>query len=248
MRICIFCQENASTKEDVWPQWLTKRFPLYNTSRMEAERGGRNLGNWPIKTLKLLPVRCVCAECNNGWMSRLENEVKPVIEAILDDRMNLINSSSQAHIAVWAVKTAMVLEALYPDREWFYTSDQRRGLRILSAIPERTSIWIAKCVDQPNIYSAAKDMRTAPGKNEVHAYVTTMAFGSLAIQVMTMRAHTNLSKGTKIIYDVNEGPREEVLMQVWPIMPNLQQWPPSQGLAGELGLDALTNRFIPMKK
>jgi hypothetical protein len=180
MRVCIFCQERASTKEDVWPQWLTKRFPLSDTSRMEAELGSRNLGNWPNKKPKLLRVGCVCKKCNSGWMSQLEGQVKPVIESILDDRIKVVDISSQALIAVWAVKTAMALEALNPNRKWFYTDDQRRGLRMVSAIPERTSVWIAKCVGQPNIYSAAKDLRTACGQNEIHAYVTTMAFGSLA--------------------------------------------------------------------
>lgn len=171
----------------------------------------------------------------------------PVIESILDERAKAVDVSSQAIIAVWAVKTAMALESTNPKRTWFYTYDQRRELSKVSAIPERTSIWIAKCVDQPNIYSAAHDLRTAPGQNEAHAYVTTMAFGSLALQVVSIRPHTNLSKGAAITYDVSDGPWEEVLIQVWPLL-HLQQWPPSQGLAGELGLEALTNRLSPMKK
>ena len=248
MRVCIFCQGNASTMEDVWPQWLTKRFPLSDASRMEAEIGGRNLGNWRNKTTKLLRVKCVCEKCNSGWMSQLEGQVKPVIESILDDQIKTVDVSSQALIAVWAVKTAMALEASNPQRKWFYSDDQRRELRMVSAIPERTSVWIAKCVNQPNIYSAAKDLWTAPGQNEVHAYVTTMAFDSLAVQVVSIRPYINLLRGTAITYGVSEGPWEKVLMQVWPIMPNSQRWPLIQGLAGDLGLEALTNRLNPVKK
>jgi hypothetical protein len=47
MRMCMFCGDKASTGEDAWPQWLMKRFPVPSTARMYAERGGRNLGNWP---------------------------------------------------------------------------------------------------------------------------------------------------------------------------------------------------------
>jgi len=245
MRQCIFCQERASTKEDVWPLWLTKRFPSFNASGMEAERGGRDLGNWRIKTTKLLPVRCVCAECNNGWMSQLEAQVKPLIESILDDQMRALDISSQAVISVWVVKTAMTLEALYPDRMWFYTNDQRRNLRIGSAIPERTSVWLAKCVDHHNIYSEAKDHWTAPGQNEAHAYATTIAFGSLALQVVSLKPTTNLPKEIEITYDVSKGPWEEVLTQVWPITPYPKHWPSRQGLNGEVGLEALANRLNP---
>jgi len=247
MRRCIFCQERASTKEDVWPQWLTKRFPLSDISYMDAELGGRNLSNWRNKSTKLLQVGCVCEKCNNGWMSRTESKVKPVIESILDNRIKVVNVTSQAHIAVWAIKTAMTLEALNYHREWFYTNDQRRVLRIVSAIPEGTSIWIAKCVNQANIYSTAKDLWTAPGHDEAHAYVTTMAFGSLALQVMSLRPHMNLLTGTPITYHVSEGPWNQVLMQVWPLMSNSQQWPLNQGLSGDWGLEVLANRFNSVK-
>ena len=115
MRTCMFCQEQASSREDIWPQWLTKRFPLSDASCMEAERGGQKLGTWKNKTPKLLPARCVCGNCNSGWMSKLEVEMKPIVESILDKQLRVLDASSQAVISVWAVKTAMALEALYPE-------------------------------------------------------------------------------------------------------------------------------------
>ncbi|MCP4539890.1 MAG: hypothetical protein GY832_22350 [Chloroflexi bacterium] len=243
MRTCIFCQEQASSKEDIWPQWLTKRFPLSNASRMEAERGGHKLGTWQINTPQLLLSKCVCRNCNNGWMSQLEQEMKPIVDSILDERLKVLDVSSQAVIAVWATKTAMVLETLYPKREFFYSEIERQCMHAVSAIPERTSIWIAQCVNQPNIYSAGKDLQTASGDSEAKAYVTTMAFGSLAFQVVSIRSSANLSREIPITYDLREGPWDEVLLQVWPLILHSQQWPPSQGLNGELGLEALTDRL-----
>ena len=72
MRTCIFCRKKASTIEDAWPLWLMNRFPASSTSRMDAERGGHKLGSWLTAKPKL-PVKWLCASCNNGWMSRLEN-------------------------------------------------------------------------------------------------------------------------------------------------------------------------------
>jgi hypothetical protein len=66
-----------------------------------------------------------------------------------------------------------------------------------------------------------------------------MAFGSLAFQVVSIRPYMKLLKETAITYEVNEGPWNEVLVQVWPINPNPKQWPPDQGLDGKLGLEAL---------
>lgn len=247
MRTCMFCIEQASSKEDIWPQWLTKRFSLSDASYMEAERGGKKLDPWQTNTPKLLLSKCVCKNCNNGWMSRLEGEIKPIIDSILDEQLKDFDVSSQARLSVWAIKTAMALESLYPDREYFYSESERQNMRTVSAIPARTSIWIAKCVDQPNIYSAAKELRTAPGDNEVKAYVTTMAFGTLALQVVSLRTAANLPPTIPITYDSREGLWKKCLLQVWPLneYSYSQQWPPSYGLEGELGLEALTNRLSP---
>ncbi len=246
MRTCMFCQEQASSREDIWPQWLTKRFPLSDASRMEVERGGNKLAMWQSKTPQLLRSRCVCRNCNSGWMSKLEQEMKPIVDSILDEQLKALDVSSQAVIAVWATKTAMALEALYPEREFFYSEIERQYMRAARAIPERTSIWIAKCVNQPNIYSAGKDLHTAPGDDGVKAYVTTMAFGSLAFQVVSIRTLANLPREIPITYDSREGPWDNILLQVWPIIPYSQQWPPSYGLDGGWGLDVLTERLSPV--
>lgn len=246
MRTCMFCQEPASSKEDIWPQWLTKRFPLSDASRMEAERGGHKLRIWQTKTSQFLLAKCVCGKCNNGWMSRLENEMKPIVGSILDEQFRDLDVSSQTVIAVWAIKTAMALEALYPEREFFYSENERQNMRALSAIPERTSIWIAKCINQQNIYSAGKDLRTPPGDNEAKAFVTTMAFGSLALQVVSIRITASLPKEIQVTYDTREGPWGKILLQVWPLVPYSQPWPPSYGLDGEWGLETLTERLSPV--
>jgi len=98
MRMCMFCCGKASTREDVWPIWLMKRFPVSDTARIDAERRGRNLGNWPT-TKPRLRVKWLCRSCNNGWMSRLENEAKPVIESILDDKLKDLDASAQSTLA-----------------------------------------------------------------------------------------------------------------------------------------------------
>jgi hypothetical protein len=246
MRKCMFCGEKASTREDVWPVWLMSRFPISSTARLNAECGGRTLGNWPTPKPKL-QVRRLCASCNNGWMSKLENEAKPVLESILDDKLKDIDVSAQLTVARWGVKTAMVLDVIESNRRWFYSDDERKMMRVALSVPRRTSVWIAKCVNQPNIYSAAKDLRTSPGDNEVHAFTTTMAFGSLALQVVSIKTPVAIPENVTVTYDVREGPWDQTLVQMWPTNQNSKTWPPPYGLAGEFGLDALTERLSPTR-
>ena len=244
MRKCMFCSEKASTREDAWPVWLMNRFPISSTARIDAQRGGRTLGNWPAAKPKL-QVKWLCASCNNGWMSKLENEAKPVLESILDDKLKDIDASDQSTLARWAVKTTMVLDAIDSNRPWFYSEDERKMMRAALAVPQRTSVWIAKCVNQPNIYSAAKSLRTAPGDDGVHAFVTTMAFGSLALQVVSIKTPAAIPENIAVTYDLREGPWDQTLVQMWPTSQNPRTWPPCYGLAGEFGLDALTERLSP---
>jgi hypothetical protein len=53
----------------------------------------------------------VCTICNNGWMSRLEAEVKPILIPLIDDprRMEALGLHQRTTIARWAVKTVAVL-------------------------------------------------------------------------------------------------------------------------------------------
>lgn len=247
MRTCIFCDKKASTREDGWPLWLMKRFPTSSTSRMDAERGGQKLGSWCMARPGLR-VKWLCASCNNGWMSRLENETKPILESILDDKLKDIDAWRQSTLARWAVKTAMVLECLNPDRTWFYSDDERQLMRATQSLPPRTSVWIAKCVNQPNIYSAAKDLRTTPDDGEIHAYSTTMAFGPLAFQIVSIKTPATIPENVTLTYDVTEGPWGQTLLQVWPTTKESVGWPLHYGLDSEFGLDALTERLSPITR
>ncbi len=244
MRICIFCPKKASTKEDAWPRWLLNRFPVSSTARTYAERGGYRLGNWPT-TKPRLQVKWLCDSCNNGWMSILENEAKPALESILDDKLKDIGPSAQSILARWAVKTAMVLECIDSNRTWFYSKDERQTMRSAQSLPPRTSVWIAKFINQPNIYSAAKDLRTTAGNNEAHAYATTMVFGSLALQIVSIKTTLVIPENVPLNYDVRDGPWDQTLVQIWPPSQKSLAWPPHYGLDGDLGLDALTERLSP---
>ncbi len=190
-----------------------------------------------------LVVNWLCAKCNNGWMSRIESKTKPVLVSILDDKLSVIDFSSQSTLACWAAKTSMVLECLNPNRTWFYSNDERQLMRATLTLPPRTSVWIAKCVDQKNIYSAAKDLRTSLDDNGVHAYATTMAFGSLAFQIVSIKTPETIPENVSITYNVTEGPWDKTLLQVWPIIQESLVWPAGYGLNNELGLAALTERL-----
>ena len=63
------------------------------------------------KTLKI-----VCADCNNVWMSAMEDDAKPVLlsmfQAAATGKQTMLDSSAQLALARWAFKTAAVMTQL----------------------------------------------------------------------------------------------------------------------------------------
>ena len=204
MRSCIFCNKRANSVEDAWPVWLMNRFPSGSAATMEFELREQKPLVWSTKNPRL-KVRRVCSSCNNGWMSMLEDNTKPIIESILDDKMKSIDIPSQETLARWSVKTVMVLETIDSIGQWFYSVSERNRIKTSLAIPIHTKIWIAKCINQPNSFSLARNLH-GPG---IHSYVCTMVFGILAIQVMTIHPEHYIQANTNITYDVREGPWDE---------------------------------------
>lgn len=252
MRACIFCGEQATSKEDAWPprwltRWLTKRFLTSELAHVEAERKGVSLAKWRASSANIR-VGCVCAACNNGWMSRLEETarqiVEPLFESLFEQQRQAIDSRSLPTLAAWSVKTAMVLESLTPDLPPFYSTSDRTQLRLTHKIPQRTCVWLAACAEQKTIYAAAKHLAGGDRSPGLHGLATTMAFGPMAIQVLAFRVPAAIPADTKVTFELREGPWDEVLVPVWPVQGS-PMWPPRQGLLGEIGLEVLNDRFGP---
>lgn len=241
MRECIFCGRKESTIEDAWPIWLMRHFPASSNGTMFAEYGSRQT-SWRLRKPKLT-VKKLCSKCNNEWMSQLENKVKPIIESIFEVSGLILDTSMQTILAKWAVKTAIVLESIDSERSSFYSENDRNLMCMSQTIPIRTTIWMAKCINNNSIYSAAKDHRTTLDSDGFHAYVTTMAFGSIAFQVVSIRTPAKLPENVPVTYDVSDGPWDETLMQIWPIKKYSLEWPNKIALNGESGLELLRERL-----
>ena len=79
---CIFCNGHPLIKEDAWPQWLVT---LVGRDRISCTvwQGDSIQRRFPTKGI-VQRVVCVCAACNNGWMSQLESTAKPILAPLVD--------------------------------------------------------------------------------------------------------------------------------------------------------------------
>ncbi|MEY9883937.1 hypothetical protein [Bradyrhizobium sp. USDA 329] len=137
------------TKEDYWPRWYQKfnerrwKKAVHITSRPD------DAGDVVIKQ-RLRPgdpteskLGRVCGECNNGWMSDLQNAAKPLITELLSGKWRDFSSDEQETLAAWATMFTMVVE--YKDPATVAISQEHRSEFCKSRKPPKLfKIWMGR--------------------------------------------------------------------------------------------------------
>ncbi|OFY09302.1 MAG: hypothetical protein A2X05_12710 [Bacteroidetes bacterium GWE2_41_25] len=113
--VCIFCQkQKEKSKEHIWPRWLQT---LIGGTEQSFYQGVHLSPIFPISTRihsgESLVYGHVCNECNNGWMSKLEAECKPLIIKLIINRhfIDSLSKTDRQKISLWAFKTALIINA-----------------------------------------------------------------------------------------------------------------------------------------
>jgi hypothetical protein len=198
-RVCIFCGAAADSHEDVWPCWLTSRFVAPGT--METERGpDLQMKTWRVNRPEIA-IRCVCARCNNGWMSQLQGSAKPLIEGLWDGAACTLDVDACRSLSSWAIMTSMVLQTLGEQENWLYSELDRTLMWKNRRIPSFTGIWIAQCIGHTETYSRSQSLWTGGSRNaerQARGNATTMAFGTLAVQVLKVVPPPDVIPGREI--------------------------------------------------
>jgi len=182
-------------------------------------------------------------------MSQLENRAMPVITRLLDQPACSLDLHDCQALSLWAVKTAMVLESVNGPEQWIFTDLERTLIAQRGLMPRFTGVWIAQCVNFPSTYSISRILSTAMDRDAQHqgrAGVTTLAFGTLAIQVLKVVPRSTMPTTTSITLDQRPGPWDRLALQVWPIPPEPIRWPAAVGVLDEHGLETLAQRFSPL--
>ena len=106
-------------------------------------------------------------------------------------------------------------------------------------------MWLAKCLALPGIYCNATDHTESahPTPDETRMYVTTLAFGTVALQAVTAKVPGSIPESVRIEFNVHPGPWEQGTLSLWPVDTESLAWPPPLDLVGEPGLRALHTRW-----
>jgi hypothetical protein len=250
---CIFCDGLGLTKEHMWANWLRSYIPR----EMEEHRIGSALV-WPTESKETVErrtgdphsrkIRCVCRACNNGWMSRLQQDAKPYFIPLLTGQSTALHKRAQTLLAGWTAMMVMVAEhidsemvGISPaDRCWLY--ENRRP-------PTHWRIWIGRHRREAHplfvhnvlpFAVAAKEIERPEGADRAaNTQTSTICLGDhLVIHVISSQIGRSLIRRWKLPIAV-----APVMSQIWPVRASIVKWPPPASLS-DAGIDLLAQQFF----
>lgn len=233
---CIFCESDRKiTKEHVFGQWLREYFPRDKNSKRKSAYISWNDELRPalgIDVRKIaqghpgsMTLRVVCRDCNVGWMSQLENQVRRAMKPlILGNRCNILGSG-QRLLAAWAAKTAMVAENFAPVDSGV-TQAERTWLMESQMPPDKWFVWIAAYNGEDWANLGILQSRAGlsptpvarPSDAPYYAEATTFGVGRILFSVVS-GSEPNMEK-------YFAGRETDSLIQIWPLQPRSILWPP----------------------
>lgn len=162
-RTCVFCSDPHAplTEEHLFADWVSKSFGDIGSLIELRNAEGEIAFSWKGTAFQDV-LKIVCDKnCNNGWMSDLENKVSP----ILGPMMETLTTSQQANLASWAVKTVLVADHLdrlnrfVPDSEYQAWS----GIYGLDRASVKRSRWVPTTQCCETLQEICDGNRSSPG-------------------------------------------------------------------------------------
>ncbi len=118
LKKCIFCQRSGNiTYEHIWGDWTKSVVPRTSNKHTEARVTVLRTGEPDPPDVRIragdpldASVPIACAECNNGWMSEIQNRAKPYLIPLFKGESCLLDYSAQSVIATWIAMASMTGE------------------------------------------------------------------------------------------------------------------------------------------
>jgi hypothetical protein len=160
--VCIFCSrpwgEVSKSDEHVFGHLRKRRGNLPNerishSTGLTFDAESQEFVREPVATktssssLLNLRTRKVCESCNTGWMSKLEQQVKPFLMSFehtaKDGEQSNLSRSEALIVARWALKTCITHEMTIEGRPKVADASMGSRLREGGAIPG-SIVWVAR--------------------------------------------------------------------------------------------------------
>jgi hypothetical protein len=219
---CIFCDNSAGNREHLWPQWILDRksFGPFRLKRPGAPE--------VILNNTELTVKSVCEKCNNGWMSALEGDAKPLLEQMFDDKPLALDLHRQRIIATWITKMAFLFDSTKGRNATnvFYEKSEGTAFKEHLLIPQFTLIWIGRLSEEHRSADGADFTLLSEEDRIGEGTSLTLANEHFVAQIAGVRLKVTPTIPTELNIEPKPGNWNNQLIQIWPPDNTVVDWPP----------------------
>jgi hypothetical protein len=242
---CIFCTGFGLSKEHIWSRWTYALVPnkpsdTHARGHFVSSPGDprsyekRDIKNYQgnVNTIRL---RVVCKTCNNGWMSRLDKAVKPILSPLILCDPVTLDERSQTLLSTWIAMKGMVAEQSRPE-DAASVQDERALLMAEQRPPRNWQIWIARQTGRlwrvgyqrrasTLGYLDGEGIAQSPdGSLAKNTYSMTLGIGQLLINVVSTRV-------PELKFSFQDTTVGRAMHRIQPYERDIE-WPPAQLLNG----------------
>lgn len=252
---CMFCEALVGSREHIWPQWMRKHTGIdclaVNHSQTEREI---ILGTDPPRaiaqpyTTRLhsgttisRKLEVVCKDnCNGGWMSRLENNVMPILAPMVDGVPRDLDPDDQRILSRWTDKTVMVMEATSPLSQTSSQADRTRVMDESNPSPAIfTQVWLGHNTARPRNAELRGHKTFTRGPV---GYEGSRSDVFTAGQVLFYVLSTTIPSWAHAVPpDVRE--LSDKLVKIWPPTTATAHWPPASAFCTDEDIVRLRMRL-----
>ena len=247
VQVCAFCPETANlTGEHIYADWIDRLLTHTTTHYDFTEVGPKTEQKRKYKSRHLnRKFRVVCANCNNGWMSEIDNDARNTLKDVIKHHapVSFLRSGLGA-LAAFTLKNAFVADYIH-DKPFFGTH-ARGQFKEHRQFPRGVYMWFGAVVTERHkrhgIYQTAYGKPSVDTPLGVQTYVCTWSAECLLLQLVATRWMNimNLVSGSWPSLS-QPAHLNDTFTPFWP-NPGRATWPPPRYVSHN-DLDAVSNRF-----
>jgi hypothetical protein len=228
------------TDEHIWGDWTKAYVPRISNKHDFAEVRIATPGTHDPPEVRIKAgdplnstVRVVCAACNSGWLSQIQERAKPFLIPLFEGKATILDVETQAAISTWISMATMTSEYISRKVKRVGVAQTERDRFMREQVPHPDwRIWIGNyagtgwnrqwahaafpILNTENLPSIAPDDAWLP-----NVHTTTFKVGALYVSVMG-GDYATIIRG----WDWRTAPRARTLLrQIWPFGRRNTIWP-----------------------